>query len=320
MPHEISNINGVDEFFYYGETPWHGLGTRVDAVLTAEEAIKAAHLDWRVEKKKVYFRADDNSYVETNAFATVRTDIEIPLGIVSERYIPIQNHEAFSFADALVASREAKYITAGSIFQGKKIFLLCQLPGHISIISKGYDDKVLKYLLLVNSHDGNGSLKALLTGVRVVCNNTLTLALKNAPAYISIHHTGNIRTKISEAQRVLGISIDYFKLMQEVFSKFSGYSITEGEARQFFTDIIPDTSKRAKNTIATIEGFYHDGRGAEIAKNTLWGAYNAVVEYVDHHRINYEENPDRYLYSNIFGSGLDMKEKAFMKAYEISCG
>ena len=96
MAHEISDITGVHEMFYVNdEMPWHGLGTPVEDALTSEEAIQAAHLEWEVEKRKVYFKKDDGTFIETKAYSTVRTDVEFPLGIVSERYMTIQNREAF---------------------------------------------------------------------------------------------------------------------------------------------------------------------------------------------------------------------------------
>lgn len=317
MAHELSEVNGVTEFFYHGTKPWHGLGTPVNDLATAKEAIEAAHLDWIVEKKDIYFKEKDTfAFTKTEGCATVRADINHPLGIVSNRYMPIQNYEAFDFMDTLVATREAKYVTAGALFQGKKVFLLCQIPGHISI---NQDDKVEKYLLLVNTHDGSSTLKVMFTGVRVVCNNTLKIATSKSNSFetVSIHHKGNLHAKITEAQKILGISINYFKLMEETFQKFSGYIISQQEATQYFLDVIPGETPQATRIRSKIEELYYTGQGADLAINSIWGAYNAVTEYVDHHRIDHNAKPDRYLDSTIFGRGAEIKDTAYKTALAL---
>ena len=153
MGHNISEVDGINEMFYCGEEPWHGLGTKVGHVLTAEEAIKAAHLDWTVEKREIYFKEEIDVFKSANAFATVRTDINLPLGIVSKNYKPIQNLEAFNFMDTLTMTKEAKYHTAGALFSGERVWILTKLPEQIVVLD---EDVVDRYLLLVNNHDGKG--------------------------------------------------------------------------------------------------------------------------------------------------------------------
>lgn len=315
MAHELSIVNGETEFFYHGEKPWHGLGTQVDHLATAKEAIEAAHLDWIVEKREIYFKDQEKfSFTKTNGYATVRTDQNIPLGIVSDRYIPIQNSEAFDFLDTLIATREAKYVTAGALFQGRKVFLLCRLPDYIKLAN---NDLIGKYLLLIMNHDGLGGLKVMFTGVRVVCNNTVRMATKDNTLKVDIHHKGNIQTKIIEAQKILGISIDYFKLMEENFIKFTNFVVTQKEVEQYFLDVVVEDTPQAKKAREKMDELYYIGRGSNLSENTLWGAYNAVVEYVDHERIDPYKKPDRYLDSTIFGRGAEIKDIAYKKALEL---
>ena len=199
MAHELSVQNNKAEMFYYGDRPWHGLGTAVDHALTASEAIEAAGLDWLVEKREIFFKSRDDSgeekYEQAKGFATVRTDLNIPLGLVSDKYQPIQNHEAFNFIDTLVASREAKFHTAGALFDGEKVWILAKLPGHITV--KG-DDMVDKYLVLMNAHNGKSALRCFFSPIRVVCMNTLRQALASAETTVSIGHKGNIQHKVVE--------------------------------------------------------------------------------------------------------------------------
>jgi len=317
MAHEISIVEGRPEFFYYGEKPWHGLGTQVDHILTAREALQSARLDWTVKKKEVFFRDEKNYYASAGAYATVRTDIDYPLGIVSEKYIPIQNTEAFDFIDTLVASKEAKYITAGALFKGKKVFLLCQLPGQIVLNNK---DNINKYLLLVNSHDGSSTMRVYFTAIRVVCNNTLNIALSasNETETVRIHHKGDMQDKIKQAREILGISAAYFKEMEETYAKFANYIISMKEATEYFKTVVNNDTPQASRVRSQIEKLYYEGAGAELAVNTLWGAYNAVVEYVDHYKVDYNAKPDQYLNSILFGSGKKLKDIAYNQALKMA--
>jgi phage/plasmid-like protein (TIGR03299 family) len=320
MAHNLSIISGKTEMFYVNdEKPWHGLGTPVEHALTAKEAIEVAHLDWTVEKREIFFKLNDffsgeEKYEKAPGFATIRTDENIPLGIVSENYQIIQNHQAFEFIDALVASNDAKFITAGALFQGKRIWASAKLPGNIIVTE---DDVVDKYLLLTTGHDGVNSVKVLFTPIRVVCMNTLNQALSSATTKVHIRHTGNIKTKVLEAQRILGIAIDYFEQIGNAFKVFAGRELTDAEFQTYIGDLIPGTSKRSENIKNKIEELYFTGIGSEMSGTSLWGAYNAVTEYVDHHRIDWNKRPDKYLASITYGTGAEIKTKAYQKAIEL---
>jgi len=315
MAHEISDITGVHEMFYINdEKPWHGLGTPVEEALTSEEAIQAAHLEWEVEKRKVYFKKDDGIFLETKAYSTVRTDVEFPLGIVSERYMTIQNREAFSFMDTLVGTKEAKFITAGALFNGEKIWMLCKIPG--TLVIKGMDT-VDKYLLLFNSHNGRSGCKVLITPIRVVCNNTLRIALQKAEVSVNIHHIGNIQHKVVEAQRILGITIDYYTQIEETFRTFAHREMTEDDIKYYMLSVIPGDSDYFKKIREKVHELHDIGIGSDMAAGTLWGAYNACVEFVDHQNVSRRRNPDRYIENITFGRGADIKTRAYEKALEL---
>jgi phage/plasmid-like protein (TIGR03299 family) len=318
MAHELSIQNGKAEMFYYGERPWHGLGIAVDHVLTASEAIEAAGLDWLVEKREIFFRTQNDfgepTYEQAKGFATVRTDLNIPLGVVSDKYQPIQNHEAFNFIDTLIASKEAKFHTAGALFNGEKVWMLAKLPGNIAV--KG-DDVVDKYLVLMNAHNGKSAMRVFFTPIRVVCMNTLRQAISSAETTVNIQHTGNVAHKVMEAQRILGIANDYFEQIAGVFRVFAGREITDEEFRTYMDNIVPELSSRSRNIRQKIESFYHDGAGSDLAGHTLWGAYNAVSEWTDHARTDYLKQPDRYIDTINFGSGAEIKTKAYTEALKL---
>lgn len=162
----------VESMFYVRETPWHGLGVRVNEAPASKEALTAAGLDWNVVQEPIYTETEEliNGYK-----ANVRDSDRRVLGVVSDRYKVIQNTEAFAFTDTLLGEG-VRYETAGSLQGGRKVWLLAHMP-HEYIIS---GERISPYLLFSNTHDGSGAVKIALTPIRVVCNNTLNLALSTA--------------------------------------------------------------------------------------------------------------------------------------------
>ena len=170
----------VESMMYHGERPWHKLGKPLDHPATATEAITAAGLDWSVTLSPCYAggegdEVDAPKYLPiAGKRAVVRTDRQLAIGVVGTRYRPIQNTDAFGFFDAVVGEGKAIYETAGSLNDGRRIWMLARVPGDIWVAD---EDNVKKYLLLCNSHDGGSPLRALFTPIRVVCENTLRAAL-----------------------------------------------------------------------------------------------------------------------------------------------
>tara|TARA_X000001388_G_scaffold37069_1_gene26228 strand:- start:2515 stop:3483 length:969 start_codon:yes stop_codon:yes gene_type:complete len=193
----------VESMFSAVETPWHKLGVVTEDVLTAQDALVTAGLDWLVKLEPVHFLTQQEEYKNiADKFAVVRETDENCYGIVGNRYTPVQNLDAFNFMDTLVDSGDAKYETAGSLNGGATIFIQMRLNTVLPI-----DDEVVPYMLLTNSHDGSGALKILMTPVRVVCSNTLRFALsKPTKNSISLRHTKSITGKIDEARNILGLT------------------------------------------------------------------------------------------------------------------
>ena len=205
----------VETMFSAVETPWHRLGTVTDDVLTAQDALVTAGLDWSVKLEPIYFQTQQETIKNiASKFAVVRQTDESCYGVVGNRYTPVQNLDAFNFMDTLVDSGDAKYETAGSLNGGATIFIQMRLNTILPIDN----DEVLPYMLLTNSHDGSGALKVLMTPVRVVCSNTLRWALsKPTKNSISLRHTKSITGKIDEARNILGLTeLFYDSFSQEV--------------------------------------------------------------------------------------------------------
>ena len=200
MAHEVENIMYVSNEENGRFVPWHGLGTAVAEAPTSAEAIKLAGLDWVVESKPVF----TNSGIEIpNYKANIRDIDQKVLGVVSNRYQVVQNKDAFDFTDALIGEG-CRYETAGSLCGGKRIFLLARMPE-----AKILDDSFENYICFTNSHDGFSSIKAVMTPVRVVCQNTLSLALSSAKRQWSTKHIGNLDSKLAEARQTLEHCLNY---------------------------------------------------------------------------------------------------------------
>jgi phage/plasmid-like protein (TIGR03299 family) len=318
MAHNLfTNSDGKASMFYYGDVPWHKLGKRLDEPATAEEAIEAAGLDFDVELKPVKTTVKRKVKTVPKTYASIRSDTGDILGVVGSRYQPIQNREAFSFFDALVGSDEAMYHTAGVIGKGERIWILAKLPDYIKV---GRQDIVDKYLLLSNSHDGSTVVRAKLTPIRVVCNNTLLVAMSGSEQEVRIRHTVNAAAKLEEAHKLLGLTNILYSQLDGIFNTMALKRVTDKQLIEYVRTLVPENPKakyqtRNENIRTTILDLHESGEGAELSRGTAWGIYNAAVEYVDH--VQNSRNPARQLKSIWFGSGEKFKLKAFRIAQDL---
>ncbi len=268
----------VETMMYVREKPWHGLGTMVQEAPNSEEALRLAGLDWTVEQRPVF--ADG---VEIPGYkANIRDSDGSCLGIVGNRYRVVQNAEAFSFTDSLIGG-DVRYETAGSLCGGKKIWLLAKLPD-----TEICGDKTEPYMVFTNSHDGTGAIRVCMTPIRVVCNNTLNLALNGAQRAWSVHHVGDISAKLSEARHCLDMANGYMTDLAEQADRLANKTITDDRLREILNDLFPandDMSDLQKRHVQQLKDEYMVCWFApDIAKfrNTAWGAVNAMSDMVTH--------------------------------------
>ncbi len=278
--------HNVETMAYFGSKPWHGLGTEVLQLMTAEEALQKGGLDWKVEKRKI--QTIEGIHIPDH-FATVRTTDDYPLGIVGKIYKPVQNVEALDFMDALTQSGEAKYETVGSLQHGKIVWVMAKIPNGHGV------DPVEPFLLCTTSHDGTTPVMVTATPVRVVCNNTLNAAVQGAKNKFRIRHTTNVSDKIAEAKKTLDASLQYFHKANEVFDKMKGEKFTEVQLENLLLKVFKNTEDAAGLTERQARSFdgildevitlTQNGMGVDLpgVKGTAWGAYNAVAEFLDHH-------------------------------------
>ena len=319
--------DNVESMMYHGKRPWHTLGKPLDHPATAKDGLTDAGLDWSVRLTLCY--AEGNLLIAGKR-AVVRTDRQLALGVVGTRYRPIQNVDAFGFFDAIVGEGKAIYETAGSLNDGRRIWMLARVPGDIWVAD---EDNVKKYLLLCNSHDGGSPLRALFTPIRVVCENTLRSALAgNSSKGISIRHVGDVMTRVQEAQRVLGISLKYFDDFEDQARALVGKSVKKAMLKSYFAEVLPDPkgsekdprkAGRARQTRKELLHLFEYGKGNNLksVRGTLWAAVNSVAEFVDHERSTRVSRSSKQKFKRFesaqFGSGAALKDLAWKKALAL---
>ena len=221
----------IETMFYTREKPWHGLGVRVENALSSQDALVAAGLDWDVEQRKIY---TEDGYAISGYFANVRSSDHHALGVVTKRYKIVQNHEAFAFTDALLG-KGVRYETAGSLKGGRKTWILARLPKQYRLA----EDVTIPYLVFSNSHDGSAAIKVAMTPVRVVCNNTLNLALDNADRIWSANHTGDIDSKLEDARMTLFMAENYMNELAEESTRLSRKKVSDAEVEEYIKMLLP---------------------------------------------------------------------------------
>lgn len=283
----------VESMFYVRETPWHGLGTRVVEAPSSAEALIMAGLDWSVVQEPIY---TGNDLIEDYK-ANVRDKDRKVLGVVTDRYKVIQNDEAFAFTDELLGEG-VRYETAGSLQGGKKVWLLAHMP-HEYIIS---GERISPYLLFSNTHDGSGAIKVALTPIRVVCNNTLNLALATAKRSWSMIHTGDIKGKMSEARDTLFMAEKYMDSLGKEFENLRLKKLTDKQIMDFIEILLPMESdlsdqqtKNIKKLQEDMKMRYFDAPDLQDVGKNAYRFINAVSDFATHaepirRTANYKEN------------------------------
>ena len=239
----------VETMFYVREKPWHGLGTEVKEAPTSIDALIFAGLDWKVEQRDVY--TEDGTLIPGYKVNTRDTD-NTALGIVSDRYKVVQNEEAFQFTDALLGEG-VTYETAGALQGGRKVWILARMP-HRYIIA---GDEIAPYMVAMNSHDGSSGVKVAMTPIRVVCQNTLNLALNSAKRIWAAKHTENVMNRVQEARATLLMAEAYMGELGREIDELSQIKLSDRKVMEFMNEFFPvtedmrDTQK--KNNLRLLE-------------------------------------------------------------------
>jgi phage/plasmid-like protein (TIGR03299 family) len=287
-------------------------GKDVSAVVSSE-ALEKAGLNFSVLQSPMYFDNGNGMTLHDGGRINFRSDTRDVLGVVSDTYKVLQNKDAFRFLDSLIGVAEAMYVNAGSFKNGAKVYIQAKLPGEIRF-DDGGEDVGEKYLTFVTSHDGSLPVSVMFSPIRIICQNTLLMALRENVRKTSVRHTLNMAMSLEGARNTLGILNNQFSLLEDLSRKMSKMPFDSRNIGQLVmkTGMIPNESEqstRAKNIIEEVLQKFHYGQGSNLksAKGTAWGAYNAVVEYVDHFR---GSDSVKRAESSMLGSGAMVKEKA----------
>lgn len=284
----------VETMFYTREKPWHGLGTRVEEAPSSEDALILAGLDWRVSQRPIM--TEDGLEVPGFKVNLRENDRKI-LGVVTDRYKVVQNEEAFAFTDELLGEG-VRYETAGSLQNGKRVWLLARLPDDF-VVS---EDAIAPYLVFMNSFDGTGAIKVAMTPVRVVCQNTLNLALSTASRTWSAKHTGDISGKMDDARNTLIYAGRYMEELAKDIERLNKIKLSDRKVYEYIDALFPlyneptdmqlRNLKRMKEEIKTR---YFDAPDLAYTEKSAYRFVNAVSDFATHSKplrttANYREN------------------------------
>lgn len=284
----------VETMFYTREKPWHGLGTMVADAPNSKDALRIAGLNWKVLQEPVY---TENEELIQGYKANVRDTDRKVLGVVTDRYKVIQNEEAFAFTDTLLGEG-VRYETAGSLQEGRRVWMLARLPREFIIGG----ERISPYMVFSNTHDGSGAVKTALTPIRVVCNNTLNLALRTAKRSWSMIHTGDISGKIEEAKNTLLLADGYMTALGQEFENLRKIKLSEKQVLDYIKILLPMEEnysllqKRGVEKLrADMKMRYFDAPDLKDVGNNGYRFVNAVSDFATHStprrkKANYKEN------------------------------
>ncbi len=307
----------VETMAYTGERPWHGLGNKLAPQQPIEVWKRQAGMDWTVEASEVRYITGGSGVGVINAFpeqkVLYRSDTKAPLAVVSRRFQVVQPGEILEFYRDLTAGNGFELETAGVLREGRKFWALARTGQSTTLRGR---DKVDGYLLLATACDGTLATTAQFTSVRVVCNNTLAIALGEARSAIKVPHRSQFDPET--VKRQLGITVaswDGFVARMRALAECPVDPDTvEGLLRRVLTYGTADGKRQVVNqqALANVHSLYEGGgRGALLAssRGTAWGLLNSVTEYVDHHRRARSDGHRRD--AAWFGQGAHIKQRAW---------
>lgn len=317
MAHALEiNAKGEAMMAYAGETPWHGLGKKVPNDLSPQQMLKAAGLDWSVEKHPTFFMKDEDQF-QTDKYALVRSSDNSVLDVVSADWKPVQNEEAFEFFSDYVHAGDMEMHTAGSLKSGQIVWALAKVKESFELFG---GDRVDSFLMFTNPHKWGQSIDVRFTPIRVVCNNTLTAALTaNSKNAVKVNHRSVFDPE--DVKTTLGIASEQLSIYKNQALFLGKKRYKNDQLKDYFKEIFPvltqkENSKKEMSKMAQVAMNVVDVQpGAEFAKGSWWQAFNAVTFLVDH---KVGRSQESRLTSSWFGLNRNLKQKALTKAIEYA--
>jgi len=311
----------VGSMAFVGDTPWHGLGNRLSVHQPIETWLVEAGMNWHIAQSDVLFNVvPDGLHIRPHSDAKVlyRSDTLAPLSVVSNRYKVVQPEEVLYFYKDLVSAGGFELETAGVLKGGRKLWALAR-TGQETLLRGG--DRVKAYLLLATSCDGSLCTTAQFTSVRVVCNNTLQMAVGDSNGAVKVPHSTQFDP--AAVKQALGLGLSGWDSFMRSLKALSQRPVSRVEAQDYFRVVLNEpledekTAEPSKNLQQVLSLFNGAGMGSELSasRGTAWGLVNAMTEFVDHRRR--ARNQDYRLDSAWFGQGAQLKHKAFNQALAL---
>lgn len=339
MAHELEiKKDGTASMFYVGEKPWHSLGVQLDSPPTAAEAIKAAGLDWTVtvHPMESWIEVDGQEIcLPAQNRMVVRDSDHKRLSEVGPRWHPLQNSEAFEWFDPFIKSGECSFETAGSLFEGERIWVLAKLNRDpMKIVG---DDVVNKYLMLSNNHSDKRSARVSLSPIRVVCANTLAATFANkATKFLGVKHTAKIKDNLEKVREIINTANADFEATAEQYRALTKLQVDQDLLKKYIKLVFKDEEKDKEEEAANDDGkrkytvkeddarlienkiipLFEAGKGAQLpgVRGTMWGAFNAVTEFLNWHT---GRTADARLDSLWFGQNASTNKRALEVALDL---
>jgi phage/plasmid-like protein (TIGR03299 family) len=325
MPDDIAVINGEAAFAYNieGGLPWHGLGKPVQGRQDGASMQEAAQLNWQVVKQPLLTPVvNGTGFVDVPyKVATVRSTDSHVLGVVGPTYTVIQNDEMFAFAEALMKTGETVlFETAGALNDGKIVFALASVPERGITIDGDPQGQIMPYLILNSGHDGLRAFQAAFTPVRVVCRNTLNMALAGAVSVYKVRHTVKAADRVEAARRALRVNVEYIETLKAVSEELMRRPMTINDVKKFTVKLIPSTAEddekavKAQRQRDAIVALYLNSANLSGIGDNAYRLMQAVAEYFDWQR-DYRKTKrgsadDARALAILDGTALDGKDRA----------
>jgi len=309
---------------YQGEIPWHRLGTQMEGRPDVYAALAAANLDWNVDLRPMFYELDGQSVWCKERRAVVRDSDHHLLATVGKEYTPLQNRDAFHVLQPACDQFGLTIETAGALGRGDRVWMLAKMPDVVEVVP---GDKVEGHLLVLTGHNGWLAYTARLTTTRVVCMNTLQLAMRDK-AFVKLRHTKTATDELKQAEEVITNMVQVLKETGASFKTLAARKMTADEILAYVNEVLSipaaatDVNPVKDRRRATIlELATKTGKGIDFAPSTAWAAFNAVTEYIDHVRPAEVRSPRLIKQMNesaIFGNNARLKQKALVIARRLA--
>ena len=308
----------VEQMAYAGEVPWHGLGTKVPNNISIDDMLEQSGLNWTVSKQDMYWLNKSEEFNISSLISDkqllIRDTDNMQLDVVGRNWNPVQNHEAFDFFRQWIEEGDMEMHTAGSLMNGKLTWVLAKVNDTFDVVP---NDPIESYMLFSNPHQFGHSLNIRFTPTRVVCNNTLQMALSKHKSGLTLNHRSKFNA--DEVKTAMGLVTEAMDTYKTASKFLASKQVSSVDMNDYFKHLFPQRDKQqgnlpSRNHKKAMRAVW-DQPGRNQGFGTWWHAFNTVTYLYDH---EIGRNTESRLRSNWYGNAALEKRKAFKKALELA--